>query len=288
MGSIKAVVFSTLYQFWWFVGVIALMGLVLYLLARTARRNYLQSVGPNFDTYFTGWIGTPVHEFGHWVFCLIFMHKVKEVHFFKPDPKSGTLGFVSHTYNKKSVYQRIGNFFIGIGPMLVGGGVLATLAYFMLPSRVSMVNLFQDFTESWPIEVSYGWKSGLSAIGDSFWVFVKLLLTKANLHSPLFWGFTYIALCISSHMMLSISDIKTALLGALMVLAVLLVANVTSELISAFAKDSFQFTISNRISLVGMHFGAVAIFLFTFSAALSFINMLVSLLVNNIGGLLKK
>lgn len=288
MGSIKAVVFSTLYQFWWFVGVIALMGLVLYLLARTARRNYSQSVGPNFDTYFTGWIGTPVHEFGHWLFCLIFMHKVKEVRFFKPDPKSGTLGFVSHTYNKKSVYQKIGNFFIGVGPMLVGGGVLVALAYFMLPSRVSMVNLFQDFTESWPIEVSYGWKSGLAAIGDSFWVFVKLLFTKANLHSPLFWGFTYIALCISSHMMLSISDIKTALLGALMVLAVLLVANVLSELISAFAKDSFQFTISNRINLLSMHFGAAAIFLFTFSVVLSFINMLMSLLVNNIGGLMKK
>ena len=288
MESIKAVVVNTLYQFWWFVGVMALMGLILYLLARTARRNYSQSVGANFDTYFTGWIGTPVHEFGHWLFCLIFMHKIKEVHFFKPDPKSGTLGFVSHTYNKKSVYQKIGNFFIGIGPMIVGGGVLVSLAYFMLPSRIDMVNLFHDFTESWPIEVSYGWKSGLAAIAESFWVFVKLLFTKANLHSPLFWGFAYIALCISSHMMLSISDIKTALLGALMLLAVLLVANMVSELISAFAKDSFQFTISNRINLVSMHFGAAAIFLFTFAVSLSFINMLVSLLVNNIGGLIKK
>jgi len=288
MGSIKAVVFNTLYQFWWFVGVMAVMGLVLYLLARTARRNYSQSVGPKFDTYFTGWIGTPVHEFGHWIFCLIFMHKVKEVRFFKSDPKSGTLGYVSHSYNKKSIYQKIGNFFIGIGPILVGGGILMALAYFMLPSHIRMVNLFQDFTESWPIEVSYGWKSGLAAIADSFWVFVKLLVTKANLCSPLFWVFIYISLCISSHMMLSMSDIKTALLGALMVLAVLLLANVLSELIAAFGKNTFQATVSNRINLISMRFGAASIFLLTFSVVLSFFNMLISLMVNNLGGLMKK
>lgn len=288
MGSIKAVLFNTLYQFWWFIGVAVIMGMVLYLLARTARRNYSQSVGPKFDTYFTGWIGTPVHEFGHWIFCIIFMHKVKEVHFFKPDPKNGTLGYVSHSFNKKSVYQRVGNFFIGIGPMLAGGGVLMALAYFMLPSHVSMVNLFDDFTESWPIEVSYGWKSGVAAIGDSFWIFVKLLFTKANLHSPLFWCFIYVAFCISSHTMLSISDIKTALLGAVMVLGVLLMANTISELIAAFTKDSFQVTLSNKINLVSMQFGAAAIFLFTFSIALSLLNMLVALAVNNIGGLIKK
>ena len=89
-------------------------------------------------------------------------------------------------------------------------------------------------------------------------------------------------------MMLSMSDIKTALLGALMVLAVLLLANVLSELIAAFGKNAFQATVSNRINLISMRFGAASIFLLTFSVVLSFFNMLISLMVNNLGGLMKK
>lgn len=286
MESIKALVFNTLYQFWWLVGVMAAMGLVLYLLARIARVNYSLAAGSKFDTYFTGWIGTPVHEFGHWVFCLIFMHKVKEVRFFKPDPKSGTLGFVSHSYNKKSIYQNIGNFFIGIGPLLVGGGVLMVLAYFMLPSHVRIVNLFNDFTQSWPIEVSYGWKSGLVAIADNLWVFIKLLVVKGNLHAPIFWLFIYISLCISSHMMLSVSDIKTAGLGALTFIAILLLVNVASELVSLFAKNSLQFTISNRVGLFSLKFGASVIFLLSFSCVLSLVSVLFSALLRGLARVL--
>ncbi len=286
MESIKAVVFNTLYQFWWLVGVMAAMGLVLYLLARIARVNYSLAAGSNFDTYFTGWIGTPVHEFGHWVFCLIFMHKVKEVRFFKPDPKSGTLGFVAHSYNKKSIYQNIGNFFIGMGPLLVGGGVLMALAYFMLPSHVRVVNLFNDFTQSWPIEVSYGWKSGIVAIADNLWVFIKLLVATGNLHAPIFWLFIYLSFCISSHMMLSISDLKTAGLGALTFVAMLFLVNGVSELVSYFAKNSLQFTISNRVGLFSLKFGASVIFLLSFSCVLSLVSVLFSALLRGIAGLL--
>jgi len=288
MDAVKSILFNTLYQLWWFVGVVVAAGTILYLLARTARRNYSQSFGANLDTYLTGWIGTPVHEFGHWLFCIVFRHKVKEVRFFKPDPKSGTLGYVAHSYNKKSIYQNVGNFFIGVAPMLVGAAIIMGLAYLLLPSHARMVALFNDFTESWAIEVSYGWKSALVAVADSFWLLVKLLASKSNFHAPLFWLFIYLSFCISSHMMLSMSDLKAALWGGITILGVLLLVNITSELVELFAKDTFKATISNKVSLLSLRYGAASIFLLTYAIALSFFNMVISLIVNNIGGMFKK
>lgn len=94
-------------------------------------------MGQNFYLYFFGWLGTSVHEMGHVLFAVLFGHKVKEVQLFKPDPKSKTLGYVKHTYDEKNVYHQIGNFFIGLGPILMG-----TLMLFLLSLLLFHINFF--------------------------------------------------------------------------------------------------------------------------------------------------
>ena len=47
--------------------------------------------------YLVAWLGTPLHELGHALFCLIFRHKIEDIKFFKPDKVNGTLGYVYHT-----------------------------------------------------------------------------------------------------------------------------------------------------------------------------------------------
>lgn len=69
------------------------------------------------------------------LFCLIFRHKVVKMKLFSPE-KDGTLGYVNHVYNPKSRFQRIGNFFIGTGPVWGGVFMLWLVTRLLLPSDI--------------------------------------------------------------------------------------------------------------------------------------------------------
>ena len=75
-------------------------------------------------------IGTVIHELSHALFCIIFRHKILEMEVLSYDPGSKSLGHVSHSWNRRSLYQVIGNFPIGIAPLITG------LTIFSLYSRI--------------------------------------------------------------------------------------------------------------------------------------------------------
>lgn len=79
-------------------------------------------------------IGTPVHELGHAIMCLLFGHKIQKIVLWQPRSGDGTLGYVQHNYNSRNLYQRLGNLFIGTGPIFSGVAVLSLLLYFAFPS----------------------------------------------------------------------------------------------------------------------------------------------------------
>lgn len=128
--------------------------------------------------YIFGIIGVTVHEFSHYLFCLIFRHKVDSVKFFKPNWETGVMGYVHHTYNVHSLYQSIGQVFISLAPMIVGSSLIILL------SRVF----------------------GISDIG------LKSILENPNLVLK-YTTFIYIFICISSYMICSWQDFKNCLSG---------------------------------------------------------------------------
>lgn len=76
-----------------------------------------------------GFIGVPFHELSHLVAALAFNHDITGFELFRPikGKADGQLGYVNHSYNKGSLYQSAGNFFIGAAPMIFGAGLLTLL-----------------------------------------------------------------------------------------------------------------------------------------------------------------
>lgn len=201
------------------VGAIFLFGFLIALCNRKFYANF-----GNYNRivcYVTGAIGTPIHECSHALFCLIFGHKIIEIKLFQINSADGTLGYVNHSYNKKNIYQRIGNFFIGVAPIIVISALLYFVAWLLMPEFVA------------EISGSFKISAFVSNIGN---VFTDLLGVLQSFFlcalSWQWWVFIVIGIFLALHMTLSKADIKGALSGLIFLLIAVLLVDVILELIS--------------------------------------------------------
>ena len=80
--------------------------------------------------------GVVCHEIAHAFFCLLFGHKITKMRLFEVNLSSGSLGYVNHSYNPFSSYQQIGNFFIGMAPLICGSFMLFFLVEIFLTENM--------------------------------------------------------------------------------------------------------------------------------------------------------
>jgi hypothetical protein len=191
-----------------FAGVFV-FGLLINFLSQFTYKSLEKAFG-NFGVYLMAWLGTPLHELGHALFCLIFRHKIEEIKFFKPDKVNGTLGYVYHKWDPKNPWHILGNFFIGIGPMILGCAVLFGLFYLLIPGSSQVWGSMLD--QAREIE-RYTIGSYFTIWSGSALALVKLIFTIENLINWRFWVFLYLAICVSSNIRLSWSDFKHTLSG---------------------------------------------------------------------------
>lgn len=78
----------------------------------------------------TSWLGTPVHELGHALMCLLFGHRIERMRLF---PNRAGVAMVQHTYNRKNIYATMGNVFIAIGPIFTGLFVILSVLSLVYP-----------------------------------------------------------------------------------------------------------------------------------------------------------
>ncbi len=174
-----------------------------------------------------GWLGTIVHELGHAIFCVIFRRKITDIKLFDPDPETGSLGYVKHSYNPASIYQLVGNFFIGIGPILLGTTVIYLLSYFLLG-----LNPF-SIADSHGLSVSH-----LNSWDSFMQLFRNLASSSGSLFGEVFswhnlsrwqlYVFVYLVFAIGSSITLSQSDIKGTFKGFSVVLVLMLIFNLAT------------------------------------------------------------
>lgn len=182
--------------------------LMLVLLQRLLFRNLTNKMGYK-SVYISAVIGTPIHELSHAIMCIPFGHKINQIKFFSPDNK-GTLGFVTHSYNNRNMWHVIGNFFIGIAPLLGGSICLYLLCHFLLPSGNGVLDLLLNETH---------FIKSASPQTELFNLLISLIKTVAtDAQSKPFQTFIWAYLCgsVALHLTPSKPDLKGALWGGIL------------------------------------------------------------------------
>lgn len=210
-------------QFFSLFGAILTGSAALSLISRQLNGVFQKFMWPNFGLYAFGIVGVPVHEFAHALFAKIFLHDVQKITWFSPPKGHGTsggnLGSVTHSYNPWNPYHRIGHFFIGLGPALLGPLLIALLFRFLVPNGTLISEqIFNSQSGSWT-ELRH-------LISNIF----LSLFHRTNLTSPGFWFFLYLSLAISSQIELSNADLRQVGTGILPIFISLLFINAAAWL----------------------------------------------------------
>lgn len=224
---------------------ILILGLIMHLVSKQLEKKTVELIGMKGYLYLFGWIGTSIHELGHLVFALIFGHHVSNVKLFSLDSKNPEMGHVQHSFNKKNWYQNIGNFFIGIGPILLGGISLFIVGFLLLDINFfKVINNSIDLATPSIFEVT---KNVLTSVFDSMMNLIQQILQ--NNESP-WWKFLlffYLLFSIGGSISLSKSDIKGSFSGLMLFVLLVFIFNLTTFWIGNFATHIFV-SFSNLIT----------------------------------------
>lgn len=216
---IKTIIFLTLIEVGGILGIFFLFGIVLSLLEQRIQRQYQQTLGWK-SILWTAWIGTPVHELSHVLIAKFFFYRIHEIKLFQPNKENGTLGYIEYSYNKWNPWQRIGEFFVGAAPMIVGSAILFFIFTIGIGQQNSTTGLLQLSTQSDSTIM-------LHTVQQSF----LGLFQKENLRSPIFWMWIYISFCIVTHIAPSKRDRRAMWSGFIIIIILILAANTVAYIL---------------------------------------------------------
>ncbi len=162
----------------------------------------------------TGFVGTPIHELSHALMCLLFGHTITRMKLVNTDRRSRTLGYVEHTYYKTNLYHQIGNYFIGISPILAGGMAVIFLLWLLVP----------DVYGRMAAQVGVGTMT-LQGVASCLGGMATALFDGGNFADPRFWICLVFSFMVVIHMEISRSDIRSGLRGLGVIAAMILIAD---------------------------------------------------------------
>lgn len=233
---------ATLTQLLVLLGPLLILALIMNFIARENENLSYKVLGQKVYLYVFGWLGTSVHELGHAIFAIIFAHKVSEIKLFTPG-SGKSLGQVKHSYSKGNPYQTLGNFFIGLGPILLGTLLLLIVTWFLFGLNIFSIaekhnavfnfNLFKSIDSL---------KTATVNIGKGVWECFNFILTGSK---TTWWKlalFFYLFYAVGSSISLSFSDIKGAFRGFLYFSILLLLFNIATIWKGSFVLGFFSGT----------------------------------------------
>lgn len=232
------------------IGVFILVGFIIAMLEK--KRNYWiqQAVGRN-GIYLTAIIGVPIHEIGHAIMCLLFGHRIESIKLIQFGAYDGTMGYVNHSYEPKNLIHRMGMFFIGIAPILMGIATITLSMWLFIPDTFAL--WWSSIFEA----------NSLSEVGIAAFSLLSLLFSGENVYNVWFYVFLVIGLSIASHMTLSKPDILGARSGFMVLFVVFTIINVFQVVemeswnIQSFFFNSYNFFLYS-VSFLALFFAGFA------------------------------
>lgn len=210
------------------------IGIVLFFLQRYLQQTLARQLGWKAVIYYTGWIGTPVHEASHLVVGKLFGIKIVEVRFFDPDPRSGVLGYVRYivpSFELKNVHRLVGTCLMGLAPLL-GGGLVLTAGLLLIGPHETLLKEATHFAH---LSVS----SGLVEVFFGFLGLIQAVWQAVFHHGwldPRPWLFLYLALGVGAHLAPSRADLEGAWPGGLVILGLMLAFDAIALLVAHLAQ----------------------------------------------------
>lgn len=192
-------------------------------------------------------IGTPIHELSHCFLCVLCLHRIHKVSLYSP-AEDGTLGYVTHSFNKGCLLSTAGGFLIGIAPLFGGILTIYLVSDILLPD--SNINKIMS-------NVSTQQLNGMTTIFCCMLVTIKQilssLLTILNYDSffrIVLWF--YLSGSIALHMSPSKADLHNSVTGIIVIISILVVSYLLlPQLTLSFIVSSLSIlTIILTISLI--------------------------------------
>ncbi|MFO8070863.1 MAG: hypothetical protein R6V85_03215 [Polyangia bacterium] len=191
------------------------------LSAAFAEKSLLGTLGPRLHLAAIGWLGTAVHELGHALFCPLFAHRIDEIRLFDPSMSRGSLGYVSHSWNSKNPWAKVGNLLIGLGPILLGTALIATIFATIVGARLEIA----------PVDAvrpsGGGPLENAAFVARATWSGAEaLLLALSGCEATADWRLVpaaYLSISVGASMHLSGADLRGAVAGLLFIVVLGLV-----------------------------------------------------------------
>jgi hypothetical protein len=174
-----------------------------------------------------GWLGTAVHEIGHAVFCLLFGHRITGIKLFDFAPGDGARGHVSHTFDPANPWQQVGNFFIGIAPILFGTLVIVAAARGLLGAE-AFARMAEPLPQGGPLRSAGDGLALARHVVVGAGAALAALLEPHRLLDWRTWLFLYLAFTVGSSISLSGADLEGALAGLGTLVLLVLIANLAT------------------------------------------------------------
>ena len=222
------------------LGPIILLAFIMNFISRKNETLGYKIMGQKVYLYGFAWLGTSIHELGHAIFAILFAHKISEIKLFTPG-SGKSLGHVKHSYTKGNPYQILGNFFIGLGPILLGSFLLLAVTWFLFD--IDIFGIANKYGVAFSIDQLKSFeliKNAAISIGNGVWQFFQLVLTGTK---TIWWKLVllfYLFYAVGSSITLSGSDMKGASRGFFYFLILLLLFNIATLWMGDFASSLFR------------------------------------------------
>jgi len=203
-AALSAILLFTLSQL---IMILLPFALAVAVLSPLARRNHtllIRCFGFRPYAVFIA-VSTILHETSHAIMCVVFRHRIVRFKALPGESENGETGLVLHGWDSKSIYQCIGNFFIGVAPMIMGILVIYILTSLCFPE-------FCSWHYVMPGERLH-WLDAMRRIVPEAAGGLKTLFRPGNFGDARFYVYLAALLVIGNSIAPSVSDIRNSAMG---------------------------------------------------------------------------